>query len=670
MKSPNQLHKSSSPYLLQHANNPVWWKLWNEDNLANAREEDKLIIVSIGYSACHWCHVMEHECFEDEEVASVMNELYLSIKVDREERPDIDQVYMDACQLITQRGGWPLNAICLPDGRPVYAGTYFPKENWLAVLRHLHKEYTENREAMIDRAEHILKGMHLFEQLDPIKETFSPTARDRELIFAKIDERIDYEYGGTKGAPKFAMPVLFKFLLEYYFYTQHPKALEAVETMAENVLLRGCFDHVEGGFMRYAVDAYWEIPHFEKMLYDNGQLIGLYAALYKVRPDEEYKQAVYRTVSFVKQSWTNEEGGFYAAFDADSEGEEGKYYVTSYEYMMDLNIRHQGWVEKLFDINPTGNFEGHIHLNRTGPIAAIAKINRVDPIALWDKYEEIAAELKLQRNHRVKPGLDNKVIASWNALMIKGLLEASQTFGEDDFLTMAATNYRFAAKNFLDSSGFLRRTKDHQGFLDDYALMIEAALLLFSQTGERQYWEQALLMLHHVEAHFDTADHILFYYTSDLDTPLITRKKELSDNVIPASNSIMAKNLFVIGSILGDLKRLERSREMVKKMYETIVLHPTFYAGWASALLWFVDEPYVLVISGERALYYSKELNKVYLPNTLILIAETESDIPCFKGKYVAGKTLMYLCKGNHCMESLAEIEEVKTIILEKDKKN
>lgn len=663
MKSPNQLQYSVSPYLLQHANNPVWWKLWNEDNLAHAREEDKLIIVSIGYSACHWCHVMEHECFEDEEVATVMNELYVSIKVDREERPDIDQVYMDACQLITQRGGWPLNVICLPDGRPVFAGTYFPKANWMAVLRHIHKEYTENRAAMIDRAEHILKGIQLFDSLEPVKDDFTPTTRDRESIFAKMDERIDYEFGGTKGAPKFAMPVVFKFLLEYYFYTKHPKALEAVETMADNVLLRGCFDHVEGGFMRYAVDAYWEIPHFEKMLYDNGQLLGLYASLYKITPDEEYKRGVYRTINFLKQNWTNEYGGFYSAYDADSEGEEGKYYVTSYEDLSELNTKHQGWVEKLFEVTPAGNFEGHIHLNRTGSISGLAKINQVDTLALWDKYEEIIEDLKLQRTGRVKPGLDNKVITSWNALMIKGLLETWQTFGEEDFLTLAITNYQYLTSTLLDKSGNLRRTKEHQGFLDDYAFMIEAALSLFSQTGEKHYWDESLLMLSYVETHFDTTDHVLFYYTSALDAPLITRKKELSDNVIPASNSVMAKNMYLIGSVLGDMQRIERSKHMVKQMHGTIMLHPTFYAGWASALLWVIEEPNILVITGPMSLEYIKQLNKHYLPNTVLLPSVGDMDIPCFKGKFVAGKTLVYLCKGNTCMAAVETVDAVLSLL-------
>jgi uncharacterized protein YyaL (SSP411 family) len=331
----NDLIHETSPYLLQHAHNPVHWMPWGDKAWGKAKAEDKLVVVSIGYSACHWCHVMEHESFEDTVVAKIMNDHFVSIKVDREERPDVDQIYMDAVQIITGQGGWPLNAICLPDGRPIYAGTYFPKENWKQVLLYMTDYFKNHREEVMERAAEITRGIKVMDTIAFVKDTTFNEA-ERSTMFSKIDQTWDYQLGGRRGAPKFPMPVTMQYLLQNYYYTKNPKALQAVTVTLENMMNGGIYDHVGGGFARYSVDAEWTIPHFEKMLYDNAQLISLYSQAYQITKNEAYKQVVYETIGYIEREMTDSSGGVYSALDADSEGEEGKFYVWGYDELKEI----------------------------------------------------------------------------------------------------------------------------------------------------------------------------------------------------------------------------------------------------------------------------------------------------------------------------------------------
>jgi uncharacterized protein YyaL (SSP411 family) len=433
----NALINETSPYLLQHARNPVQWFAWKEEVWQKAIAEDKLVIVSIGYSACHWCHVMEHESFENHDVAKLMNEQFISIKVDREERPDVDQIYMDAVQLISGRGGWPLNAICLPDGRPIYAGTYFPKEHWMQVLQYFVHEYQTAKEKMHERAADITSGIHSMDAIElPVDETF--TQQDLNAAIQTLLNTIDMREGGRSGAPKFPMPVNFHFLLESYAISKRDDVLKAATVTLDKMLLGGIYDQVGGGFARYSVDAHWVIPHFEKMLYDNAQLVSLYARAYQATKDESYKRIVYETLAFIERELTGTEGNFYSALDADSEGEEGKFYVWHWKELKGILGNDFDAFKEVFDVSEAGNFEGTNNLTRTSKQAG----NTI-------KINEWRAKLLSERSKRIRPGLDDKTLTAWNALMLKGYVDAYNAFGEISFLNAAIANANFIVKHQL-----------------------------------------------------------------------------------------------------------------------------------------------------------------------------------------------------------------------------
>ena len=430
MKFRNKLANETSPYLLQHANNPVNWYPWGNEALEKARAENKLIIISIGYAACHWCHVMEHESFEDTSVAQLMNDSYISIKVDREERPDIDQIYMDAAYLLTGRGGWPLNVIALPDGRPVYAGTYFRKNDWTKILLYFKDLYQKEPDTFDQEAGKLTNAMKEMKVPGIDDKSSSFTKNEIEDSFRKIISIIDFSLGGTNGAPKFPMPNIHQFLLTYYFHTEDQKAIEAVKITLDNMANGGIYDHIGGGFARYSTDETWKVPHFEKMLYDNGQLVSLFSNAYKITGDETYKKVVYETLEFIKRELTDESGGFYSSLDADSEGEEGKYYVWDKKEIDNLLGNSSELFCDYYSVSSIGNWEGNniLFINQ----------KREDLLKKYQISEEvfnktISSSKKILfdvRNKRVKPGLDDKILTSWNALMLRGYVDAYLAFGE------------------------------------------------------------------------------------------------------------------------------------------------------------------------------------------------------------------------------------------------
>jgi uncharacterized protein YyaL (SSP411 family) len=430
----NELINETSPYLLQHAHNPVNWYPWGKKAQSKARAENKLIIISIGYSACHWCHVMEHESFEDTTVAQIMNKFYVSIKVDREERPDVDQVYMDAAYVLTGKGGWPLNVIALPDGRPVYAGTYFPKEDWLKVLNYFSDLFVKQPELFEQEADKLLIALR--QQRIPGLNDVDTVFSQEDIInaFGKAVSRIDFTNGGTKGAPKFPLPNIYEFLLAYYYHSNEPKAMEAVISLLDNMAGAGIYDQLGGGFARYSTDDIWKVPHFEKMLYDNGQLVSLYSDAYKITRDENYKQIVYQTLDFIMRDMKDESGGFYSAYDADSEGEEGKYYIWSKDEILNLLSEDGQLFCDYYTITDDGNWEkGKNILFKTDNVDDLLEEYKIDKKTLEKKISLAKEILFKEREKRVKPGLDDKILTSWNALMLKGLVDAYNTFGEGKF---------------------------------------------------------------------------------------------------------------------------------------------------------------------------------------------------------------------------------------------
>ncbi len=653
----NDLINESSPYLLQHAHNPVHWTGWHEKAFKQAKDEDKLVIVSIGYSACHWCHVMEHESFEDTGVAAIMNEHFICIKVDREERPDVDQIYMDAVQLISGRGGWPLNAIVLPDGRPVYAGTYYPKDNWKQVLMYFVDYWKNHRAEAIERADEITQGIKVTDNIAPKPESLFEPA-DRTAVFTKLDSTIDYEKGGRKGAPKFPTPVNYRYLLRNYHYTKNEKALKAVTVTLDNMMSGGIYDQVGGGFARYSVDGDWEIPHFEKMLYDNAQLVSLYSEAYQVTKNERYKEVVEETCNFIERELSDDSGGFYSALDADSEGEEGKFYVWTYtELKSILGVEFDAF-SRVYEISEHGNFEGKNNLVRRPNV----KVDRVH-IENWQKL------LLAERSKRIRPRLDDKILTAWNALMLNGYVDAYRAFGEKRFLDRALKNAAFIKTHMLKPDFSLNRNYKNGksgigGFLDDYSFIIQAFIALYEVTFDEQWLKLADEITQHTIQHFSNIGNGLFFYTSINDVPLIARKTEISDNVIPASNSSMAMALYRLGLLLDKPEYLQQARKALNNVKDNVLGYPVFYANWAILMDWTISEPYEVAISGVGAIDLNHELNKHFLPNCSFSGSKLASSLPLLEGKYKEGETLIYVCRNKTCqlpVRSAAEaLKEIK----------
>ncbi len=648
----NELINETSPYLLQHAHNPVEWRAWNEAGWKKAKEENKLVIISIGYSACHWCHVMEHESFEDTGVAKIMNEHFICIKVDREERPDVDQIYMDAVQLITGRGGWPLNAIALPDGRPVYAGTYFPKENWKQVLNYFIDYWQNHREEALERATEITKGI---KQMDTIPQSAMRDGQftiDRSAIFAKFDTVWDYEKGGRKGAPKFPMPVNMQYILRNYFYTGNEKALKAVTVTLDNMMNGGIYDQAGGGFARYSVDDFWEIPHFEKMLYDNAQLVSLYSGAYQITKNERYKETVYEILEFVERELSDAGGGFYSALDADSEGEEGKFYVWTYEELEKIIGNDFEEFKKGYNVTQQGNFEGKNNLTRI-PQSPIRN----------SQLKEWKAKLMAERSKRVRPSLDDKVLTSWNALMLKGYCDAYKAFGEKKFLSRALKCAGFLKTKMIQSDYSIKRNYKNNrvtinGFLDDYSFTCEAFMALYDVTFDEEWLTLTNNITAHVIQHFYNSATCMFFYTSINDDPLIARKTEMSDNVIPASNSSMMKVLYTLGTIYDNNDYIEKSKRALYNMQENIAGYPSYYANWAILGDYFNREPFEVAITGEKAIEVKQEFGKYFVPNCIFIGSAKEVDLPLLKGKYKQGETLIYVCRNKTCQLPVKTVEE------------
>lgn len=664
----NQLINESSPYLLQHAHNPVDWNPWKDEALATAQKDNKLLLISVGYAACHWCHVMEHESFEDTTVARVMNENFVNIKVDREERPDVDDVYMTACQLASQKGcGWPLNAIALPDGRPVWAGTYFPKKEWIKVLDYFMKIWQEEPEKLEEYAAQLTDGVKNLESIDVNPNPSNFQADSLEQIVKNFVANVDFIKGGRNGAPKFPMPNNWQFLLRYHHFAGHEQALEAVNKTLTEMAMGGIYDHLGGGFARYATDGAWKIPHFEKMLYDNGQLISLYSQAYQLTKNPLYQQRVKETLDFIAREMTDQTGGFYSSYDADSEGEEGKFYVwEKHEIDSLIGDKSQAKIfNDYYEITKRGNWEEDKNiLYRRKSDEQIAKANN---IAIADLNQSIdASKIKLfnARKSRVKPGLDDKILTSWNALMMKGYVDAFKAFGEANYKAAAVKNGEFILSEMMQSDGRLNRNyKDGKSvinaFLDDYALTIEAFIGLYEITFDEKWLNKADALAKYALVHFQDEASGMFFYTSDIDPPLVARKKEVADNVIPGSNSSMARSLFYLGTYLYNDEYTGKAEQMLNNLAAQVVGNPqpNFYSNWCQLYLDFVNRPYEVAIVGDDFEAKRNDLMKNYIPNALLLGGKTEGNLELLKGKLQEGETMIYVCQNKVCKLPVMEVE-------------
>ena len=652
----NDLINETSPYLLQHAHNPVNWNAWNEEALAEAKKEDKLLIVSVGYAACHWCHVMEHESFEDSTVAAIMNEHFMPIKVDREERPDVDDVYMTACNLINGSGGWPLNAIALPDGRPIWAGTYFPKDQWMGILNQFVKLKSEDYQKLVDNADQLTKGV---QAVDGILKVESKNSFDKEqlAVFNKnIFNITDYELGGRLGAPKFPMPSIYEYLLEQYRITGDKEVLRTVDVTLEAMAKGGIYDQLGGGFARYSVDAQWLVPHFEKMLYDNGQLVALYARAYKATKNPLYKEVVEQTLEYTKREMTDDSNGFYSSLDADSEGEEGKFYVWDTEELKELLGGDYEIFASYYNVKDGGNFEGHNILNVNLGMKESSFMRNMKEEEFNAVIERSNKKLMEVRSKRIRPGLDDKIITSWNALMISGYVEAYKALKNPSYKQTAIDAMAFILnKQMQDDGRFNRNFKEGKStinaFLDDYALTIIALIDLYEITFEVDYLKHADLLAQHVLAHFKNPDTDMFYYTSDLDPPLVARKTELNDNVVPGSNSSMARALNELGILLYKKEYIDQAVQMLSNMNQQLVAsdRTDFSSNWAMLYNEMVHTPYEIAIVGPDAATLREEMQTHFLPDALFLGGEEEGKLKLLEGKLQEGETFIYVCQNKVC---------------------
>jgi uncharacterized protein YyaL (SSP411 family) len=665
----NELHLETSPYLLQHASNPVHWKAWNSISLASAKEKNQLIIISIGYSACHWCHVMEHESFENESVAAVMNAHFVNIKVDREERPDVDAVYMKAVQIMTGHGGWPLNIVALPDGRPVWGGTYFRKDEWTETLEQLQKMYQLAPEKIIDYAQQLHQGIEAISIVQNDRKESSNQKQLLENLIAKWKKSFDWEFGGMARAPKFMMPNNYQFLLRYAYQNQDSELLDFVNLTLTKMAYGGIFDTIDGGFSRYSVDIKWHVPHFEKMLYDNGQLISLYSEAYKLTQNPLYKEIIEKSLNFVQKEWKTSEGSFYSALDADSLNdqnhlEEGAFYVWQMNQLKSLIKDDFELFSQVFNINSFGLWEDENYvLIQNQNLDTIAEKHLLSSAELEIKKKNWEQILYTEREKRAKPRLDDKCLTSWNAIMLKGYVDAYKALTNEKYLQLAIENANFIIKKLWSSEGNLFHSYKNgkstiNGYLEDYCFVITAFIALYEVTIDEKWLHDAKQLTDYALEHFYDEQQAFFRFTSNKDEALISVHFETEDNVIPASNSVMAKNLNQLGIYFNNSYYEKVAQQMLAQIIANVD-YPSAYSNWLDLALTISEQNKELAICGPNAKEAIKLLSGLYLPNVIIAGTHRQSNLPFLKNRFIEEKELFYVCQNKSCQLPSSTIQEV-----------
>jgi uncharacterized protein YyaL (SSP411 family) len=646
----NALARETSPYLLQHKDNPVDWHPWGEEALAEARERDAPLLVSIGYSACHWCHVMERESFEDPEVAAYMNERFVCIKVDREERPDVDAIYMDAVQAMTGRGGWPLNAFTTPEQVPFYAGTYFPPEtrhgmpSWMMVLEAVAKAWDERREEIRAGGGRIVERLQGAAVLQASSEPIEP--RELDAAVESLRAAYDPADGGFGGAPKFPPSSAIEFLLGR---GETEMSLGTLRAMAAG----GIHDQVGGGFSRYAVDATWTVPHFEKMLYDNALLARAYLHGFQVSGDDELRRTSCETLDWALREMRGPEGGFYSALDADSEGVEGRYYVWTLdelrETLGDLADDAIAW----FGATERGNFEGANVLEGHGPVPAAR--------------DEIRARLYEARERRVRPGLDDKRLSSWNALMLAALAEAGAVLERDDYTEAAVACAEFLLGELRDQRGRLRRTwKDGRarldGYLEDHAYAVEALLVLYEATFDARWFAEARALADIMIDAFADAERGGFFSTAADGEALVARRKDLEDTPIPSGSSSAALGLLRLAALTGEAEYERRAVGALRLVHEAASRHPQAFGHLLQAMAFYVSPSREVALVGDDLRPLERVVRAGYRPN--IVVAGGTGDIPLLEGRTpVNGRAAAYVCEHFACRTPVTEPAELEALL-------
>jgi len=658
-KFTNRLSEASSPYLQQHAHNPVDWFPWGKDALEKAKKEDKPIIVSIGYSACHWCHVMERESFENEDIAAIMNEHFVCIKVDREERPDVDQVYMDAVHAMGLQGGWPLNAFLLPDQRPFYGGTYFPAQGWAQLCNQIGKVFKEQRNELEKSAEGFMQTIGRSEvEKYGLESTSSQFTKEKLHEMAKkFAENFDLNKGGNNRAPKFPMPVTYGFLLREGVINQNQESLDHVERTLNHMAWGGLYDQVGGGFTRYSTDMDWFVPHFEKMLYDNGQLVSLYSEAYQVFKHPLYQQIVYQTIDWLAREMKSPENGFYSALDADSEGEEGKFYLwTEAEFKSILGPDADLMVD-FYNIT-SGNWEPQKNIPfKSDNNSGFAERHNLELDELEGIIKSTNIKLLQERAKRIRPGLDDKILTGWNGLMLKGLCDAFAVFGEEKFLTLALKNAQFILNHVYENGHLKRNYKDNKAtidaYLEDYAAVIKAFIALYEVTFDEVWLDHAKALTETTLSEFFDKDEELFYFTSNTAEALIARKKEIFDNVIPSSNAMMATNLYHLGMLLDIEEYTAKANVMLQRIDRVVTMAPQDLGHWASFYSQRTYPTAEIAIVSNEPIDDMHKISEQFIPNKVLVGKKNNdsSELALLEGRQLINKeSTFYLCYNKACL--------------------
>ena len=669
-KYTNRLAHETSPYLLQHAHNPVDWYPWGDEAFEKAKADDKPVLVSIGYSACHWCHVMEHESFEDEATARIMNEHFVNIKVDMEERPDVDQIYMTFVQLTTGRGGWPMNVFLTPDKLPFFGGTYFPPVSkfnmpgFSQVLLSVAEAYRDKRDELLHSANDILGEMRRV----GISE-FHPGGLSLEQLdnaFESMSRSFDATNGGFGGAPKFPPSMTLEFLLRYHHRTGKERALEMVERTCRKMANGGIYDQLGGGFHRYSVDAVWLVPHFEKMLYDNAQLIRVYLHLYQITRDEFYKRIAVETLEYVQREMLDASGGFYSTQDADSEGVEGKFFVWTPEEITGILGQKDAQIFNFYyDVSEEGNFEEKNILNVRYAPAEAAKALKIDEEDLNEVLERGREKLFAEREKRIKPFRDEKVLTAWNGLMMAAFAEASSVLNNAEYLEVAKKNADFILSELQSGGRLLRTWKNGKAklnaYLEDHANFADALIELYQVSGEIGYLHEAKRLADVMIDEFWDEENGGFFFTANEHEELIVRNKDYYDNATPSGNSVAADVLLKLSKFFGD-EKYERFAATVLRLVATqISRYPQGFGRSLSALEFYLGGAREIVIVGEKGNELARAAGKAYIPNAVVVQSENpEGDaLPLLEGRQmIEGKPTAYVCENFVCQKPVTTVDE------------
>jgi uncharacterized protein len=680
-KHTNRLIHETSPYLLQHAHNPVDWYPWGEDALNKARSENKPILLSIGYSACHWCHVMERESFEDEKIAALMNELFVNIKVDREERPDLDEIYMNAVQMLTGRGGWPMTMFLTPDGKPFYGGTYFPPDDrqgmpgFPRILMGVSQAYRDRPADVEKSVTQILAALQRMSESRQTDRNFAPTIIGDSC--AKIARAYDPENGGLGQAPKFPNAGVYELFLRNFHQSKSERYLEMVTHTLMKMAQGGIYDHLGGGFHRYSVDAKWLVPHFEKMLYDNAQLMRIYAQAYTATGEPLFKSVVDETVGYLLREMLHSEGGFYATQDADSEGEEGKFFVwTTQEVNRLIGEENSEIFCRIYDVSDEGNFEDKNILHPILTIEQASKLFRKDRSEIEALVVDAKQKLFTEREKRIKPFRDDKIIAAWNGLTLSGLAEAIKVSDNPACVAAVKLTIEFIFSKMLRDGFLLHTYKDGQakllGYLDDYAFVAMGLLDVYEAIFDRSVLERSIELTDIILREFWDEKDGAFFYTGKSHEPLISRTKPVFDGSIPSGNAMATQLLLRLFHITANDDYRKRAEKVLRSHYDAMESQPFGFAHMLCALDFYLNKPKEIVLVGKKSepetTALVQEIHTHYLPNKVLQLVDPNESLerisPLLRGKsQIGGKPTVYVCSDSTCSAPVTSWTELKQLL-------